>query len=96
NEYYCLQFNAEDVRLKLLALIVSHDLNKVKTTCLRDCEEHFHKFTENEWQSKGDDQEENLEGPVRSPKKSPVDPRFATKKLKARNMFTGSSPAHRT
>ncbi|PON37558.1 hypothetical protein PanWU01x14_319300, partial [Parasponia andersonii] len=60
-------FNADDVRLKLLALI-----------------------------SKGDDHKANLEGPVHSPKKSPVDPRFATKKLKAQNMFTGTSPAYRT
>ncbi|PON70708.1 hypothetical protein PanWU01x14_077340 [Parasponia andersonii] len=89
NECYCLQFNADDVRLKLLALIVCHDLNKVKSTCLRDCGGHFHKFAENEWQSKGDDHEANLEGPVRSLKKSSVDPRFATKKLKARNIFTG-------
>ncbi|PON83849.1 Ulp1 protease family, C-terminal catalytic domain containing protein [Trema orientale] len=89
-------FNADDVRLNVLALIVCHDLNKVKSTCLRDCEEYFHKFAENEWQSKGDDHETNLEGPMRSPKKSPVDPRFAMKKLKARNMFIGTSPAHRT
>ncbi|PON44225.1 Ulp1 protease family, C-terminal catalytic domain containing protein [Trema orientale] len=84
------------MKLKQLALVVCHDLNKVKSTCLRDCEEHFQKFAENEWQSKGDDHEANLEGPVHSPKKSPVDPCFATKKLKARNKFTGSSPAHRT
>ncbi|POO04114.1 Ulp1 protease family, C-terminal catalytic domain containing protein [Trema orientale] len=90
------EFNTDDVRLQLLALIVYPDLNKVKSTCLRYCEEYFHKFTKNEWQSKGDDHEANLEGSVRSPKKSPVDPRFATKKLKARNMFTGSSPAHWT
>ncbi|PON56220.1 Ulp1 protease family, C-terminal catalytic domain containing protein [Parasponia andersonii] len=89
-------FNADDVRLKLLALIVCYDLNKVESTCLRECEEHFHRFVENGWQSKRDDHEVNLEGPVCSPKKSPMDPRFAMNKLKAQNMFTGTSPAHRT
>ncbi|PON79098.1 Ulp1 protease family, C-terminal catalytic domain containing protein [Parasponia andersonii] len=70
------RFNVDDVRLKMLALIVCHNLKK--------------------WRSKGNGHEANLEGPMCNPKKSPVDHRFATKKLKAQNMFTGTSPAHRT
>ncbi|PON76973.1 Ulp1 protease family, C-terminal catalytic domain containing protein [Trema orientale] len=96
SELTTVGFYTDDVRLKLVGLIVSHDLNQVKSTCLTDCEQHFNVIANQEVQSNGEDNVVKLKGPVRSPTKSPIDPRFATKKLKARNMFTGTSPAHRT
>ncbi|PON44549.1 hypothetical protein PanWU01x14_266270 [Parasponia andersonii] len=89
-------FHADDVRLKLLALIVGHDLNKVKSTCCRDTEEHFDKIRDQQGVSIGEEGVKIFKGLVHSPIKSPVDSRFATKKLKARNMFIGTSLAHRT
>ncbi|PON75076.1 Ulp1 protease family, C-terminal catalytic domain containing protein [Parasponia andersonii] len=64
-------FHADDVRLKLVGLIVSHDLNQVKSTCLTDCELHFNVIADQEVQS---NRVVKVKGPVHSLTKSPICP----------------------
>ncbi|PON96467.1 hypothetical protein TorRG33x02_077400 [Trema orientale] len=91
-----MQFHPDEARLKFVHLIVSRELNKVGSQCITDCDAYFDKVASKAQMSKEEDEVSMSRGPVRSPSKSPVDPRFATKKVKVKNMFTGLSPSHRT
>ncbi|PON78165.1 Ulp1 protease family, C-terminal catalytic domain containing protein [Parasponia andersonii] len=55
-------------------------LNKIGSQCIRDCDAHFDKVADKVKMSKWEDEVSMSRGPRRSPSKSPVDPRFATKK----------------
>ncbi|PON52482.1 hypothetical protein PanWU01x14_208800 [Parasponia andersonii] len=51
----CEQFHADDVKLKLVGLIVSHGLNLVKSTYLTDSEQYFNVIADQEVQSNRED-----------------------------------------
>ena len=94
-----------DTRLKIALQIVRHRGNSIRESVLRDAENYFNGNENSIWTINANSRmhlsqchsevTSKLETytPVRSPSKSPNDPRFATKQAKAKNMIPTQQPS---